>query len=276
MAVRRRPAREAPGQHFLRSSRLAADLVREAGVTASSRVVEVGAGTGVLTRALALTGASVVALELDSLLAAKLRRRFESRANVSVVEADALRWNPPSDAFVVVANLPFAGSGALVDSLLGDPRTGLASAHVIVQWEFAVKHAAVWPATLHGVCWGAWFELTIAGRLARTAFAPPPTVDAAVLRVARRLRPLVPVEDRDDYRRFLTRAFRSREPVRRALAADLGPLEVKRLAPVLGFAPDARARDLDARQWAGLFAVSRSPSSRSCRSRAQAHSRRRR
>ena len=63
MAVRRRPAWGAPGQHFLRSSRLAADLVEEAGVACGDLVVEVGGGTGMLTDALARTGARIVVLE---------------------------------------------------------------------------------------------------------------------------------------------------------------------------------------------------------------------
>ena len=57
MAVRRRPAQGAPGQHFLRSSRLAAELVHAAGVVRGDLVVDVGAGSGILTRALAETGA---------------------------------------------------------------------------------------------------------------------------------------------------------------------------------------------------------------------------
>ena len=79
----RRPARAARGQHFLRSSRLAAELVREAGVAAGDVVVDVGAGTGLLTRELAAAGARVTALELDPALAADLRRRFAGRTSLS-------------------------------------------------------------------------------------------------------------------------------------------------------------------------------------------------
>jgi 23S rRNA (adenine-N6)-dimethyltransferase len=243
-----RPARGAPGQHFLRSSRLAEELVRDAAVAAGERVVEIGAGTGVLTRALARTGAEVIALELDPALASALRRRFAGAPNVTVVEADALRWRWPTGAFAVVANLPFARSGALLARLLGDPVAGPERAHVIVQWELAAKHASVWPTTQRGAYWRAWYELAIAGRLSRTAFTPPPSVDAAVLRAARRVTPLVPPEQAGAYWTFLSDAFRRGE-----LRRLVPPLRVKRLAPVLGFAPHARPRELDARQLAALF-----------------------
>ncbi len=259
MAARRRPARGAPGQHFLRSSRLASEFVREAGVGRGHLVVEIGAGTGVLTRAVAGTGARVIALEADPALASRLRRGFSSTENVDVVQVDVLRWSFPRDAFAAIANLPFANSGEILRQLLRDPRGGLQRADLIVQWDFAAKHAAVWPATLRSTYWRAWYEVSVAGRLARTAFSPPPSVDAAVLRIARRPQPLVPVDEHEAYWRFLSDAFRAQIPVRRSLRVYLTALQVKRLAPALGFAPGAHARDIDARQWAALFGCARRP-----------------
>jgi 23S rRNA (adenine-N6)-dimethyltransferase len=252
VAVRQRPTPGARGQHFLRSSRLAAELVADAGIEPGDLVVDIGAGTGAFTRALLDAGAEVVALELDPRLAAGLRRRFGSRS-ARVVEADARRWSWPREPFAIVSNLPFAGSGEILGSLLRDPRTGLQQADVIVQWELAAKQASVWPATLRATYWRAWFVIAIAGRLARSAFSPPPGVDTAVLRVTRRRRPLVPPEEHERYRRLLADAFRAQAPLQRALRGRLTPRELRRLAALLGFDPGARARDLDARQWAGLF-----------------------
>jgi 23S rRNA (adenine-N6)-dimethyltransferase len=250
----RRPAQGAPGRHFLRSSRLASDFVREAGVATGELVVDVGAGAGALTRALVDAGAEVLALELAPDLARRLHRRFDGNRSVTVVETDVLDWQWPARPFAVVANLPFAHSGAILAHMLRDPRGALRRADVIVQWDFAAKHAAVWPATLKSTYWRAWYDVTVTRRLARTAFSPPPSVDAAVVRFDRRQRPLVAAHESERYWRFLSDAFRAPLPVRRALGPRLPALQVKRLAPTLGFAPNARARDLDARQWAALFA----------------------
>lgn len=253
MAVRQRPERDARGQHFLRSSQLAAALVRDAGIQPGDLALDIGAGTGVLTGALADAGATVTALELDPVLAAGLRRRFPERV-VRVVEADAREWRWPRQRFAVVANLPFAGTGSILDSLLRDPGVGLRRADVIVQWEFAEKHASVWPGTLRSVYWRAWFEPAVVARLSRRAFTPVPSVDAAVLRFARRAEPLVPVVLHSRYRRFLADAFNSRAPIASALRGKVTPRELKRLAAVLGFDAASYPRDLDARQWAGVFA----------------------
>ena len=98
----------------------------------------------------------------------------------------------PTEPFAVVANLPFAGSGAILSRLLRGPVT---RAVVIVDWAFAQKQAAVWPTTLKSAYWRAFYELELARRLDRTAFAPPPSVDAAVMRFTRRTDPLVPTGD---------------------------------------------------------------------------------
>jgi 23S rRNA (adenine-N6)-dimethyltransferase len=240
----------ASGQHFLRSSRLADDLVSDAEVAAHDLIVEIGGGTGVLTQALVRAGAVVIAIERDPVLAARLRNRF---AAVEVVAEDAAAYAWPKEPFSVVANLPFTRSGAILAHLLRDPGLPLRRAEVIVQWEFAAKHSAAWPATLRSTYWRAWYDVSIVRRLDRTAFAPPPSVDAAVLRLTRRVRPRVPTELHDAYWAFLSAAFALRGPVRNGLRPLLSPLQVKRLAPVLGFAPAARARDLDAGQWARLF-----------------------
>jgi 23S rRNA (adenine-N6)-dimethyltransferase len=246
VAVRRRSSRSARGQHFLRSSRLAAALVHDAEVARGDLVVDVGAGRGVLTRALVDAGARVVAIERDGSLAAGLRARFGG--DVSIVGSDILEWKVPAEPFAVVANLPFAGSGAILGRLLRGPVTRV---DVIVEWGFAHKHAATWPATLKGAYWQAFYAVEIARRLDRSAFSPPPSVDAAVLRFTRRPKPLVPTAESRSYRRFLSEAFRAGTEVRRSV---LTPLQAKRLAPTLGFRPNARPRDLDACQWAGVYA----------------------
>jgi len=208
-------------------------------------VVDVGAGTGMLTRALLEAGARVVAVERDPELAAGLRARFGGE--VAVVEADALAWPVPEEPFAVVANLPFAGSGAILSRLLRGPLT---RAVVIVEWAFAQKQSAVSPTTLKSAHWRAFYEVELARRLDRTAFAPPPAVDAAVLRFVRREEPLVPTAESQRYWQFLARAFEAGTEVRRSV---LTPLQAKRLAPTLGFRPTARPRDLDARQWAEVY-----------------------
>ena len=97
MAVRRRPARGARGQHFLRSKRLAADLVADAELARGDLVLEIGGGTGVLTEALAQAGARVLVLERDPALVTQLHGRFGRRPGITVVQADASEHDWPDE-----------------------------------------------------------------------------------------------------------------------------------------------------------------------------------
>src|SRR6266446_4203224 len=148
MAVRPRD-RRGRGQHFLRSNKLAAQLVRAARVQHDDLVLDLGAGTGVLTSALVRAGARVVAVEIDAKLAEGLRRRYP---HVDVRVDDALRVRLPRAPFKVVADLPFDGGTPILRHLL-DPVVPLTIADVIVQWGLAEKRAAVWPSTWRPTVW---------------------------------------------------------------------------------------------------------------------------
>ena len=176
------------GQHFLAGGWLAAELVEQAGVGSGDLVVEIGAGTGVLTEALARRAGRVVAVECDPRLAERARGRLAGFGNVRVVTADALTLPVPRRPFRVVANLPFGSTAAILRRLLGDPRTRLERADLIVQEQAARRYAAGRPATPETIAWGAWYELRAGRRLGPSSFRPPPRVGAAVL-VARRRGP---------------------------------------------------------------------------------------
>jgi 23S rRNA (adenine-N6)-dimethyltransferase len=244
------------GQHFLAGGWLAAELVEQAGVGPSDLVVEIGAGTGVLTEALAGRAGRVVAVEYDPRLADRARARLAGYGNVRVVTADALTMPTPRRPFRVVANLPFGSTAAILRRLLGDPRTRLERADLVVQEQAARRYAARRPGTPEAIAWGAFYELATGRRLGPTCFRPPPRVGAAVLIASRRRPPLVPVGGHRRFTALLGSAFRHRGlPLRRVLVPPLTYRQLRRLARDLGFPLDARPADLDAVQWAGLYAI---------------------
>jgi 23S rRNA (adenine-N6)-dimethyltransferase len=239
-ATARRP--HPRSQHFLRSRALAADIVAGAGLSSSDLVLEIGAGTGRLTAELAAAARRVIAVELDPRLASLLRHRW---TNVEVVNADATTLTLPVEPFRVVANLPFARTTDILHRLLDDPGTPLARADLIVEWDVAVKRALPWPSSVNGVIWGAAYEFAAERRIPSISFEPRPAADAGLLVIRRRRRELVPRGRHSAYRQFVATGFR--HGVRSVATARA----LRTVASETAF-----ARDLDAHEWAALFAAS--------------------
>jgi 23S rRNA (adenine-N6)-dimethyltransferase len=162
----------------------AAHFVADARVPPHATVVDVGAGTGALTRPLVAAGARVIAVEWHPGRARLLRELFEStNGMVVVVQCDASDLRLPRRPFRVVANPPFHVTGALLRRLL-QPGSRLVSAHLLLQEQ--VVRRWVSSAAPGYPRWSRTFALSSGARVPRRAFDPRPRVDARVLVIRRR------------------------------------------------------------------------------------------
>jgi 23S rRNA (adenine-N6)-dimethyltransferase len=253
-----RRARPGSGQHFLASGRLAAQLVADAQVGAEDRVVELGAGTGTLTEALADRAAHVLAVELDARLVRRLAARCAETSRVTVLHADALVVPLPATPYRVVANPPFASTSALLRRLL-DPRRAMVRADLIVQWQVARVRAQAHagpPLDLLGATWGPWWTFRRGRRLPAPRFRPPPSVDAAVLVTSRRAQALLPAAAWEPYRAFVRRGFR-RSSLGAFSCELVGARRAAPLTRMLRLNPDLTPPEVAVDQWTALFQATR-------------------
>jgi 23S rRNA (adenine-N6)-dimethyltransferase len=192
------------GQNFLRPE-IADRLVAEAGFRRGELVVEIGAGPGPITLALARRAVDVIAVELDPVWAKRLRDlvRRAAAARVRVVEANVLSRPLPARPFRVIGSLPFGQTTSILRRLLDDPMVPLERADVIVQWEVARKRAALPPSTMLSTVWAPWWEFRLGRRIPAAEFRPVPQVDAGVLVIRRRERPLLPLAMAGRYGEFV-------------------------------------------------------------------------
>ncbi|MEU7763944.1 16S rRNA (adenine(1518)-N(6)/adenine(1519)-N(6))-dimethyltransferase RsmA [Nocardia sp. NPDC049190] len=256
------------GQNFVHDANTVRRIVAAAGVGRADVVLEVGPGLGSLTLALLDVVDSVVAVEIDPVLARHLPvtvadRAPERSAALSVVEADALRVaasDLPAAPTALVANLPYNVAVPVLLHLLAE-LPSIAVALVMVQAEVADRLAAEPGSRIYGVPSvkaGFFGAVRRAGAVGTQVFWPVPRVDSGLVRIDRYVEPPWPMDA--DHRRkvfaVVDAAFaQRRKTLRAALASWAGsPAEAERRLLAAGIPPTARGETLDTAAFVRLAA----------------------
>lgn len=248
--------RRALGQHFLAEPNVVRRIVEVSGVGPGSRVLEIGAGVGTLTRGLAEAGAAVTAIEIDERLRPLLEETLAGVAGVDLRFEDATRIDMGgllgTGPWVVVANLPYnVGTPLVLDLLRSTPQ--VVRLVVMLQRE-AVERIAAAPATrtygLPSVVARLHADVTVALRVPPTVFIPPPNVESAVAVLERRS--VSPHAERAVA--LAAAAFgQRRKMVRRSLRSAL--VDPEGALTAAGIDPTDRAEDLSPRDYLQLAEV---------------------
>jgi 16S rRNA (adenine1518-N6/adenine1519-N6)-dimethyltransferase len=253
--------RRAFGQNFVVDPNTVRRIASLAGVGPGDYVLEIGAGLGSLTLALAETGATVVAVEIDNGVVVALREVVGHLPNVEVLHADAstLDWSAlaaRSARWHVVANLPYNIATPLVADLL-DTAPAVEHLLVMVQREVADRFVAGVGDDAYGavsVKIAYWATARIVGDVPPSVFIPRPKVTSALVDIRRRSAVAVPDVDPQALFALVRKGFaQRRKMLRRALA---GVVSADDFAAA-DIAPESRAEELDVHDWGRLAAVLR-------------------
>ena len=166
-------------QHFLKNPRLALFLIGHSNLKKRDTVIEIGAGSGVITSALSRRVSRVYAIEKDPTTAAKLRTNLARRGitNVNVIEADFLDYELPDTPYKVFANPPFSISSDIIRKLIRSNNPPEAF-YLILQKQLALKLINTdrhYPSQL-GLELIQSYQTKIRLPLKSTDFTPPPAV----------------------------------------------------------------------------------------------------
>lgn len=242
------------GQNFVADPNTVRRIAALAKVGPGDQVVEIGAGLGSLTLALAETGARVIAVEVDRGIVPVLRSVVADLPAVDVVEADAtsLDWGAllgdrPS-AWTLVANLPYNVATPLVCDLL-DEVPAIGSMLVMVQREVAERFASAAGSKQYGavsVKVAYWATAKVVATVPASVFVPRPNVESALVRIDRREPPEV---DRELLFTLVRTAFGQRRKMLRRSLAEVVPATAYETA---GVSAESRPEQLDLAAWCRL------------------------
>ena len=124
------------GQSFLKSHKIAREIVDAADITNDDSVLEIGGGLGILTRILVERARHVYVVELDPGLSSALKDMFSSQENISIIEGDALSVQLP-EVTKIVSNLPYSISSEITFRILQE--LNFEQAILMYQKEFAAR-----------------------------------------------------------------------------------------------------------------------------------------
>lgn len=242
------------GQHLLHNPVTIRRLMDVARLKKSDTVLEFGAGKGHLTFSIAERSDKVIAAEIDADYVRMLRTKAEGNPRIEIVREDIRDMRAPNVPFCVVANIPFSITTPILEKLLGHEGSRFQRGALILENGAATRFTQNPPRDPRVMLWQMYFKLEKVAVIPRTHFAPPPRVDAAIVSIRRREKPLIMCGKGNQFLAFARHLLR--EPRRMAAYAFHGiftPEQLKRVLRQSGVDREQSIASLSLEQWAVLF-----------------------
>lgn len=228
-------------QNFLTSTRIIERLLALTDLTAADTVLEIGAGKGHITRALAEKCGRVLTYEIDPALASRLTGKL--LANVRLYPVDFLRAPLPKGPYKVFANIPFSITTDILRKLTEGPNPPQA-AWLIMEKGAAMRFCGTSRESTASLMLKPWWEVRIVHRLHREDFHPMPRVDCVLLELRRKPLPDIPTKEKHDWAVFIARGQQL------GLRSLLTPRQISQALREAGIPMSATMRYV---QWLCLF-----------------------
>lgn len=256
-------AKRALGQNFVVDPNTVRKIARLANIDNHKHVVEIGAGLGCLTLALAETDAHVTAVEVDDALLPLLTENVGHLDNVKIVHGDAMniRWDDvlsAGDNWALVANLPYNVATPLVADIL-DFVPRVQRMLVMVQKEVGERFCAYPSTEAYGalsVKVAFYASARVVGLVPASVFLPRPNVESALVEIVRHPQPLDTAVNPQHLFSLIKMGFAKRRKMLRGAMAGRVTQEQFEAAGIL---PTARAEELTVHDWIRLAHVVDSP-----------------
>lgn len=276
-------AKKSLGQHWLTDAAALQSICDAGDVSSDDTVLEIGPGTGNLTKHLLANGAKIIAIEKDPILAQKLCERTDLshclsdntlnshlninvrgpsshkvRQNLIVLEGDILAYDltslPPD--YKVIANIPYYLTSKLIRTL--SETINQASRVVILVQKEVAQRVAAGPGDMSLLSVSAQFywHVSLGQVVPSRLFTPSPKVDSQVLIFRRRPEPLFPDADTRKFFSIVKAGFSARrKKLRGSISGGLriSKEEAGQLLQAAGIDPDLRPQELSLDKWYALY-----------------------
>lgn len=242
------------GQHLLHHPQTIRQLMETVLLRSTDTVLEIGAGKGVLTFPLAEKVDRVIAVEIDADFVKTLREKAENHPKIKLIQGDIREIRLPAKPFCVVANIPFSITTAILEKLMGAEGHAFQRGALILEKGAARRFTESSTMDPRLLMWRMNFQFEMRTMVPRTHFAPPPSVDAAIVRIVRRDHPLMSAKEGNKFIAFAAYALSEpKQPVADTFRGIFTPVQLKMALKNAKVDREQTVAFLSLEQWASLF-----------------------
>lgn len=253
------------GQNFLRDPNIQRKIIDACDFQPSDRVLEIGAGMGVMTGLIASDTSKVYSLEIDHSLIPVLTKNLKAYKNIRIINQDILKFDldklgdSASLKIKVFGNIPYYITSPIIEQLLKF-RHKIGIIFLTVQKEFGQRMIAVPGSKDYGSfsCFIQYYtEPKILFTVKKNSFYPVPKVDSCLLRLAIRQDPPVAVNNEEMLFKIIRTAFQQRRKTLKNSLKDIVPKEkLQEFFKKYKINPKIRPEDLSLPDFANLANMS--------------------
>lgn len=241
-------------QNFLTNASLIKRLINMSNLDGKDLVLEVGTGSGNITKQLCRACRKVVSVEKDKRLYKRAKSRLKAFNNLKLVNEDFLQMELPKSMFKCFSNIPFSITADIIRKLLFDDNR-LKCASLVMQKEAFERFGATnGKNTQISMQLAPFWKSEKLYEFKKSDFSPSPSVDTVFVEFRKRSPPKISEENRDLFYKFVKYGFNQwKEDIRKALSSVFTYNQLKRFTRDLKFSLSDKPSDLGVEHWVGMF-----------------------
>ena len=195
-------------QNYLICNELIDRLLQQSSIRSNDEVLDIGAGKGIITKALLNLGCRVIAVELDQKNILYLKKQFENEKRCALIFGDFMELPLPEGNYKIFSNIPFFITSNVLNKITQAKNPPI-DTYLILQKQAAMKYCGAMETTLKSLLLRPRFNMMIVHQFSHNDFSPRPNVDIVLLRIQKRNVDELTIREFEVYRDFICYCYKN-------------------------------------------------------------------
>ncbi len=235
-------------QNYLTCNGLINRLLQQSSIGSNDEVLDIGAGKGIITKALLDLGCRVIAVELDQKNILHLKKQFENEKRCTLIFGDFLELPLPEGIYKIFSNIPFFITSDVLNKITQAKNPPI-DTYLILQKQAAVKYCGAMKTTLKSLLLKPRFNMMIVHQFSRNDFSPRPNVDIVLLHIQKRNIDELTIREFEVYRDFICYCYKNNKTFPKRIFTYRQLKELRKKHSLINY----RTSEMGYEEWIILF-----------------------